>query len=385
MRLPPGYEPALFLFTPRGEKLWADGWDPLFPAPADDDTEPGTVFETLHGQQRTTWVVCARDPGRSVRYARIAHGRDAGTVTVTLDDAGAATVDYDLTALTGEAAAGLARFAAGIRSTCGTGKRRSPTPPAPRMPPGLPRIRNRIMPDDGPGLFTIGHSNQALGHFLGLLQRHGIEAVADVRTVPWSRYVPQFNARALRAALASRAIATSRSAANSAAARGDEFYDAEGRVLLAGSPRARHSRTGSTRYWPGPGLPHRPALQRGGSRPVPPPPAHRAGTAGAGVGLSHVRRDGRIQTEAELAAREASHGPQDTLFDGDGPVDIPGPVRKPAAVRLNPDAGLPPPAPGRVRERGSTPIIAMMSRSAGGRRGTPPAQTQRRKDERWDS
>ena len=118
VRLPPGYEPALFLFSPRGERLWADGWDPMFPAPAGDDTEPGTVFETVHGQQRTTWVVCAREPGRSVRYARIAHGRDAGTVTVTLDDAGStgesreATVEYDLTALTSEAAGGLARFAA---------------------------------------------------------------------------------------------------------------------------------------------------------------------------------------------------------------------------------------------------------------------------------
>ena len=175
MRPPPGYEPALFLFTPRGEKLWADGWDPLFPAPADDDTEPGTVFETLHGQQRTTWVVCARDALRSVRYARIAHGRDAGTVTVTLDDGAAvpgeprvATVEYDLTALTGEAATGLARFTAGTRSTCSTGKRRSRTPPEPGRP-GTP-----VVPDDGPGLFTIGHSNQALDHFLSLLQRHGI-------------------------------------------------------------------------------------------------------------------------------------------------------------------------------------------------------------------
>jgi hypothetical protein len=119
VRLPPGYEPALYLFTPRGEKLWADGWDPLFPAPAGDDTEPGTVFETVHGQQRTTWVVCALDPGRSVRYARIAHGRDAGTVTVTLDDgtppgeSRVATVDYDLTALSREASDDLARFAAG--------------------------------------------------------------------------------------------------------------------------------------------------------------------------------------------------------------------------------------------------------------------------------
>ena len=112
VRLPPGCEAALFLFTPRGERLWADGWDPQFPAPADDDTEPGTVFETAHGPQRTTWVVCAREPGRSVRYARVVHGQNAGTVTVTLDDAGAATVEYDLTALSDEAAANLARFAA---------------------------------------------------------------------------------------------------------------------------------------------------------------------------------------------------------------------------------------------------------------------------------
>lgn len=102
----------MFLFTPRGEKLWADGWEPLFPAPADDDTEPGTVFETAHGPQRTTWVVCAREPARSVRYARVVHGQNAGTVTVTLDDARTATVDYDLTALSDEAATDLARFAA---------------------------------------------------------------------------------------------------------------------------------------------------------------------------------------------------------------------------------------------------------------------------------
>ena len=112
VRLPPGCEAALFLFTPRGERLWADGWDPQFPAPADDDTEPGTVFETVTGSQRTTWVVCAREPGRSVRYARVVQGRNAGTVTVTLDDAGSATVDYDLTALSDAAATDLAQFAA---------------------------------------------------------------------------------------------------------------------------------------------------------------------------------------------------------------------------------------------------------------------------------
>jgi uncharacterized protein (DUF488 family) len=42
-------------------------------------------------------------------------------------------------------------------------------------------------------LFTIGHSNHAFGHFRALLRRHGIEAVADVRSRPYSRFVPHFS------------------------------------------------------------------------------------------------------------------------------------------------------------------------------------------------
>jgi uncharacterized protein (DUF488 family) len=42
-------------------------------------------------------------------------------------------------------------------------------------------------------LFTIGHSNHRFEHFLGLLRRHDIEAVADVRSRPYSRFVPHFS------------------------------------------------------------------------------------------------------------------------------------------------------------------------------------------------
>jgi hypothetical protein len=117
VRVPAGTAAPLGLFTPEGERAWAEGWDPQFPAPAADDSEPGTVFETAHGQQTATWVVCAREPGRLIRYARIIPGHDAGTVTVSLGrQAGwpgaVATVSYDLTALSEEAASGLARFAA---------------------------------------------------------------------------------------------------------------------------------------------------------------------------------------------------------------------------------------------------------------------------------
>jgi uncharacterized protein (DUF488 family) len=42
-------------------------------------------------------------------------------------------------------------------------------------------------------LFTIGHSNHELSALLGLLRQHGVGAVADVRSQPYSGRLPQFN------------------------------------------------------------------------------------------------------------------------------------------------------------------------------------------------
>lgn len=42
-------------------------------------------------------------------------------------------------------------------------------------------------------VFTIGHSTHNFADFLGLLRQHGITAVADVRSMPVSRFAPQFN------------------------------------------------------------------------------------------------------------------------------------------------------------------------------------------------
>jgi uncharacterized protein (DUF488 family) len=47
-------------------------------------------------------------------------------------------------------------------------------------------------------LFTIGHSTHTLEHFLGLLAQHRIEAVCDVRSVPYSQRNPQFNREPLK-------------------------------------------------------------------------------------------------------------------------------------------------------------------------------------------
>ena len=42
-------------------------------------------------------------------------------------------------------------------------------------------------------VYTIGHSDHTMEAFLALLQQHGIALVADVRSQPYSRWVPQFN------------------------------------------------------------------------------------------------------------------------------------------------------------------------------------------------
>jgi len=53
-------------------------------------------------------------------------------------------------------------------------------------------------------IYTIGHSNHQAEGFLALLHQHNIELVIDVRSSPYSRYVPQANretlARTLQAA-----------------------------------------------------------------------------------------------------------------------------------------------------------------------------------------
>jgi uncharacterized protein (DUF488 family) len=47
-------------------------------------------------------------------------------------------------------------------------------------------------------ILTIGHSTYALEHFLALLQNASVTAIADVRTLPFSRHFPHFNHDVLR-------------------------------------------------------------------------------------------------------------------------------------------------------------------------------------------
>jgi len=56
-------------------------------------------------------------------------------------------------------------------------------------------------------LLTIGHSNRTIEAFIRLLAENNVTAVADVRSQPYSRHHPHFNAESLKAALRRAEIA----------------------------------------------------------------------------------------------------------------------------------------------------------------------------------
>ncbi len=56
-------------------------------------------------------------------------------------------------------------------------------------------------------IYTVGHSNHTSDTFVGLLRLHGINAIADVRSSPYSRFAPQFNKDILARLLATNQIA----------------------------------------------------------------------------------------------------------------------------------------------------------------------------------
>lgn len=51
-------------------------------------------------------------------------------------------------------------------------------------------------------LFAVGHSTRPIEDFIAMLKAHGVTLVADVRTVPQSRFNPQFGREALSKSLA---------------------------------------------------------------------------------------------------------------------------------------------------------------------------------------
>jgi uncharacterized protein (DUF488 family) len=56
-------------------------------------------------------------------------------------------------------------------------------------------------------VYTVGHSTHSIEKFIALLERHGITALCDVRSSPYSRLNPQFNREPLRNVLRDHGVA----------------------------------------------------------------------------------------------------------------------------------------------------------------------------------
>ncbi|HEU4758903.1 MAG TPA: DUF488 domain-containing protein [Dehalococcoidia bacterium] len=60
--------------------------------------------------------------------------------------------------------------------------------------------------DEGADIYTIGHSTRSLEELVEALRSHGVQMLVDIRSVPRSRHVPQFNQDVLAEALPAAGI-----------------------------------------------------------------------------------------------------------------------------------------------------------------------------------
>lgn len=166
-------------------------------------------------------------------------------------------------------------------------------------------------------LYTIGHSTHSAQKMIDLLRLHGITAVADVRSSPYSRRNPQFNRDSLSGLLRDSEIAYvflgrelgARSKDRSCYRQGKVQYDLLARTDLFQAGLDRVTRGMKT---------HRVTLMCAEKDPL---SCHRTilvcrHLVSRGVVVRHILEDGRIDTHEEALSRLlAEHGlPERDLF-----------------------------------------------------------------------
>lgn len=162
-----------------------------------------------------------------------------------------------------------------------------------------------MRPQGGPHrVYTVGHSNHALEHFLGLLTGHDVELVVDVRSHPVSRF-HHFDRARLEPSLAAAGIGYCfLGQAVGGRPPDPAFREPDGSVrydALAASPAfregvARIAEASASR---------RVALLCGEEDPR---DCHRRFLVGRalqaqGIEVVHIRGDGRLELEEEVARR----------------------------------------------------------------------------------
>ncbi len=170
-------------------------------------------------------------------------------------------------------------------------------------------------------IWSIGHSNHEMPTFIGLLHGAHIEVVADLRSQPYSRFKPHFNARPLQTSLRDSGINYVFLGEELGGRPPEpEFYDADGHVLYGEVAKSERFLTGLQRLLEG-SEKYRVAMLCSEEDPL---HCHRRLLVARmlterAVQVEHIRSDGSITSEAEFLEAEGTAA-QASLF---GKEDLP--------------------------------------------------------------
>ncbi|HUF60774.1 MAG TPA: DUF488 domain-containing protein [Verrucomicrobiales bacterium] len=166
-------------------------------------------------------------------------------------------------------------------------------------------------------LLTIGHSTHDAEVFLGLLRQHGVDAVADVRSSPFSRFNPQFNREPLEQFLKSKGIQYVFLGRELGARTQDRSCYERGRVQYARLARTSVFQSGLDRILQDSGR-FRIALMCAEKEPL---ECHRTllvarALAALGRQVAHIHADGRLETHEAAMERllDVTGVPKEDLF-----------------------------------------------------------------------
>jgi len=166
-------------------------------------------------------------------------------------------------------------------------------------------------------LYSIGPSNHDEATFVELLHQHEIDVVADVRSQPYSKYLSHFNSEQLKRFLAGADVKYLFMGKElGGRPDGDEFYDAEGHVLYDRLARSPLFLSGIERLENGI-RDYRVAMMCSEENPA---DCHRfllvaRVLAEHGIDVRHIRADGRILTDSEVAREQTGADRQPFLFE----------------------------------------------------------------------
>lgn len=166
-------------------------------------------------------------------------------------------------------------------------------------------------------ILTIGHSTHTLERFIALLKQHGVTAVADVRSAPYSRLNPQFNKADLERSLQAQGIRYVFLGRELGARSDDPACYQKGRVQYARLARTEAFRQGIERLRRG-AAKHRIACLCAEREPL---ECHRTllvarALDDEGVEVAHIHGDGRLEPHAAAMDRllDLTGLPRDDLF-----------------------------------------------------------------------